>query len=150
MVTPPRPTRSDYLRWETVSTRWADIDVYGHMNNARYFEIIDTVVNNHLIEGTGVDIRGLPISCIQSGTVSGPDAHHELIKFLRLLLSEAKHLSNSVQVVGIQETIRCVESLDEKSCQQIFWSLCFCLFMVDVHNTHEGRCPSGMKCVNNQ
>lgn len=70
-----------------------------------------------------VDIRGLPISCIQSGTVSGPDAHHELIKFLRLLLSEAKHLANSVQVVAIQETIRCVESLDEKSCQQIFWSL---------------------------
>ena len=70
-----------------------------------------------------VDIRGLPISCIQSGTVSGPDAHHELIKFLRLLLSEAKHLANSVQIVAIQETIRCVESLDEKSCQQIFWSL---------------------------
>lgn len=70
-----------------------------------------------------VDIRGLPISSIQSGAVSGPDAHHELIKFLRLLLSEAKHLSNAVQVVAIQETIRCVESLDDKSCQQIFWSL---------------------------
>ena len=28
------------------------------MNNARYFEIIDTVVNNHLAAATGVDIRG--------------------------------------------------------------------------------------------
>ena len=57
---PPRPTRADYVRWERVTTRWADIDVYGHMNNARYFELIDTVVNNHLAEATAVDIRDLP------------------------------------------------------------------------------------------
>ncbi len=30
------------------------------MNNARYFEIIDTVVNNHLEQATGTDIRKLP------------------------------------------------------------------------------------------
>ena len=30
------------------------------MNNARYFEIIDTVVNNHLEQATGTDIRRLP------------------------------------------------------------------------------------------
>ena len=54
-----RPTREEFVHWERVTTRWADIDVYGHMNNARYFEIIDTVVNNHLAEATGVDIRGL-------------------------------------------------------------------------------------------
>ena len=54
-----RPTRSDYVYWEQVTTRWADIDVYGHMNNARYFEIIDTVVNNHLAHATGTDIRSL-------------------------------------------------------------------------------------------
>ena len=54
-----RPTRADYVHWERVTTRWADIDVYGHMNNARYFEIIDTVVNNHLATATGVDIRTL-------------------------------------------------------------------------------------------
>jgi acyl-CoA thioester hydrolase len=56
----PRPTRADYVRWERATTRWADIDVYGHMNNARYFELIDTVVNNHLVEATGTDIRDLP------------------------------------------------------------------------------------------
>lgn len=54
-----RPTRDQYVHWERVTTRWADIDVYGHMNNARYFEIIDTVVNNHLAAATGVDIRTL-------------------------------------------------------------------------------------------
>jgi len=55
-----RPTRDEYVHWERVTTRWADIDVYGHMNNARYFEIIDTVVNNHLADATGTDIRALP------------------------------------------------------------------------------------------
>jgi acyl-CoA thioester hydrolase len=59
-VPAPRPIRDQYVHWETVTTRWADIDVYGHMNNARYFEIIDTVVNNHLEQATGTDIRELP------------------------------------------------------------------------------------------
>lgn len=55
-----RPTRSDYVVWRQATTRWADDDVYGHMNNARYFELIDTAVNVHLAEATGVDIRELP------------------------------------------------------------------------------------------
>ncbi len=55
-----RPTRDQYVHWEQMTTRWADIDVYGHMNNARYFELIDTVVNNHLEQATGTDIRRLP------------------------------------------------------------------------------------------
>ena len=59
-MTDPRPTRADYVAWEQMTTRWADIDVYGHMNNARYFELIDTVVNNHLVAATGTDIRQLP------------------------------------------------------------------------------------------
>ena len=46
--------------WRQATTRWADDDVYGHMNNARYFELIDTAVNAHLAEATGVDIRSLP------------------------------------------------------------------------------------------
>lgn len=59
MVTGTRPTRAAFGAWRTATTRWADIDVYGHMNNARYFELIDTAVNAHLAEATGVDIRWL-------------------------------------------------------------------------------------------
>ena len=55
-----RPTRSDFAAWRRATTRWADDDVYGHMNNATYFELIDTAVNAHLLESTGVDIRALP------------------------------------------------------------------------------------------
>ncbi|WP_134767358.1 thioesterase family protein [Nocardioides sp. 1609] len=56
---PARPTRSDYVAWRTATTRWSDDDVYGHLNNARYFDLVDTAVNAHLAEATGVDIRGL-------------------------------------------------------------------------------------------
>jgi acyl-CoA thioester hydrolase len=55
-----RPTRADYVVWRQATTRWADDDVYGHMNNARYFELIDTAVNAHLADATGIDIRTLP------------------------------------------------------------------------------------------
>lgn len=55
-----RPTRADYVVWRQATTRWADDDVYGHMNNARYFELIDTAVNVHLAEAVGTDIRLLP------------------------------------------------------------------------------------------
>ncbi|HET6560564.1 MAG TPA: thioesterase family protein [Marmoricola sp.] len=55
-----RPVRGDYVAWRTATTRWADDDVYGHMNNATYFELIDTAVNAHLLEATGADIRALP------------------------------------------------------------------------------------------
>ena len=56
----PRPTRADYVAWRTATTRWADDDAYGHMNNAVYYELFDTAVNAHLFESTGVNVRALP------------------------------------------------------------------------------------------
>ena len=57
---PPRPTRRDYVAWRRMTTRWADDDIYGHMNNAVYYELFDTAVNAHLIEASGVNVRTLP------------------------------------------------------------------------------------------
>ncbi len=44
----------------TISTRWEDEDVYGHVNNVKYYSYFDTAVNGYLIRETGVDIRRLP------------------------------------------------------------------------------------------
>jgi acyl-CoA thioester hydrolase len=33
-----------------IPTRWADNDVYGHVNNATYYGYFDTAVNRHLID----------------------------------------------------------------------------------------------------
>lgn len=41
----------------------------------------------------------------------------------QVLFAEAKHLQHASQLVILQETIRCVEALDEKASQQLFWSL---------------------------
>jgi acyl-CoA thioester hydrolase len=75
-----RPTRKEYRVWRQATTRWADDDVYGHMNNARYFELIDTAVNVHLAEATGEDIRRLEavgvvaeVSCRYFREVGYPD-----------------------------------------------------------------------------
>jgi acyl-CoA thioester hydrolase len=49
----PQPTRGDFGHWSTATTRWADMDGFGHMNNARYFELIDTAIDTHLQEAIG-------------------------------------------------------------------------------------------------
>ncbi|HZJ06086.1 MAG TPA: thioesterase family protein [Nocardioidaceae bacterium] len=56
----PRPTREEYVVWRRATTRWADDDAYGHMNNATYYELFDTAVNAHLFEATGLNVRLLP------------------------------------------------------------------------------------------
>ena len=43
-----------------LATRWADDDVYGHVNNVVYYAFFDTAVNGWLISATGLDIRTLP------------------------------------------------------------------------------------------
>ena len=40
-----------------VQTRWADNDVYGHVNNVVYYSYFDTAVNRYLIEQGVLDIH---------------------------------------------------------------------------------------------
>ena len=42
--------RSDYSYFQPITTRWADNDVYGHINNVVYYSYFDTVANQYLIE----------------------------------------------------------------------------------------------------
>ncbi|MEM7694596.1 MAG: thioesterase family protein [Pseudomonadota bacterium] len=55
MSRPPPPTRDAFSRAYTLQTRWADNDIYGHVNNAAYYGLIDTAVNTYLIEEAGLD-----------------------------------------------------------------------------------------------
>ena len=47
--------RSEFKAWRKVTTRWADNDVYGHVNNATYYSYFDTLVNRMLIERNLLD-----------------------------------------------------------------------------------------------
>ena len=49
--------REAFALFEPVSTRWADNDVYGHVNNVAYYAFFDTAVNRVLIRDCGLDIH---------------------------------------------------------------------------------------------
>ncbi|MFG1364812.1 acyl-CoA thioesterase [Xanthobacter versatilis] len=44
-----------------ITTRWADVDVYGHVNNVVYYSYFDTVVNEQLVSAGLLDPQTSPI-----------------------------------------------------------------------------------------
>ncbi|CAE6885379.1 putative 4-hydroxybenzoyl-CoA thioesterase [Pseudomonas marincola] len=50
--------RDDYKRFQAITTRWHDNDIYGHVNNVTYYSYFDSAVNSYLIEEGGLDIHG--------------------------------------------------------------------------------------------
>ena len=56
MNKPAIPQRDDYHVFYPVTTRWADNDIYGHVNNVTYYAYFDTAANRYLIEQGGLDI----------------------------------------------------------------------------------------------
>jgi len=57
-VRPEPDPRSAYPVFRTITTRWMDNDVYGHVNNVVYYSWFDTAVNAHLMERGVLDIHG--------------------------------------------------------------------------------------------
>jgi len=54
----PQPlTRADYAHFSTITTRWMDNDIYGHVNNVTYYSYFDTAVNRYLIDAGVLDIH---------------------------------------------------------------------------------------------
>ena len=49
--------RGGYVYFSRIATRWIDNDVYGHVNNAVYYQFFDTVANAYLMEHAGLDIE---------------------------------------------------------------------------------------------
>src|SRR3954466_15915371 len=57
MNRPAPATRSAYPHFLTITTRWMDNDVYGHVNNVVYYSYCDTVVNEYLIRAGVLDFE---------------------------------------------------------------------------------------------
>jgi len=58
MAIPPAPeglTSDDFPVLWPVGTRWADNDMFGHLNNAVYYELFDTAINAWINTSTGLD-----------------------------------------------------------------------------------------------
>lgn len=83
MSRPPRPVRADYRAFTTISTRWSDNDIYGHVNNSVYYFWFDTAVNEYLIKAGALDIHageviGLVVEtgCAYFAPTAFPDTIH--------------------------------------------------------------------------
>jgi acyl-CoA thioester hydrolase len=50
--------RQAYPHFQTITTRWKDNDLYGHVNNVEYYSYFDSVINSYLIRQGGLDIHG--------------------------------------------------------------------------------------------
>ncbi len=51
-----RPTLAAYPYVTSITTRWNDNDIYGHINNVVYYSYFDTAANAFLIHEGGLDI----------------------------------------------------------------------------------------------
>ena len=58
---PKTQLRTDYQFFFPIQTRWADNDLYGHVNNVIYYSYFDTAANALLIQKAAFDIHHSPI-----------------------------------------------------------------------------------------
>jgi acyl-CoA thioester hydrolase len=64
-VAPDPVLRDSYHAWSSITLRWGDNDVYGHVNNAVHYRWFDDAVNRWLIEAGLLDIvAGDPIGLV--------------------------------------------------------------------------------------
>lgn len=83
--------RAAYKVFRTLTTRWADNDIYGHMNNVVHYSLFDTAVNGLLIEKGVLDIHGggrifvvVETGCRYFAEMAFPDVVHAGIRIARL------------------------------------------------------------------
>ena len=55
-----RLTGVDFPILVPATTRWADNDMFGHLNNAVYYQLFDTAINGWLINTTGINVLSAP------------------------------------------------------------------------------------------
>ena len=53
--------RADFPELARVTTRWSDNDMFGHLNNAVYYELFDSALNAWVIRETGIDESTAPV-----------------------------------------------------------------------------------------
>jgi acyl-CoA thioester hydrolase len=81
MAREERLSRTAFRRFESVTTRWHDNDVFGHVNNVVYYAFFDTAVNSFLVRRGLLDVKasdvvGLVVEtrCTYFESVAFPDA----------------------------------------------------------------------------
>jgi acyl-CoA thioester hydrolase len=94
---PHRSVRGDFRRFFPIQTRWSDNDMYGHANNALYYQWFDLAVNKLMIEEGDLDPLHGPVMdfVVESGcryheAVGFPDALEVGVRIGRLGTSSVR------------------------------------------------------------
>jgi acyl-CoA thioester hydrolase len=65
VIRKPPASRAEFRTWRPMTTRWADNDAYGHVNNTVSYEWFDSAVNAWMVEQDMLDIaHGDPIALV--------------------------------------------------------------------------------------
>lgn len=90
--------RSDYPRFQTITTRWMDNDIYGHVNNVVHYSFFDTAVNRWLIEQGALDIHGgeviglvVETRCSYFESIAFPQTVHAGLRVVHLGRSSVRY-----------------------------------------------------------
>ena len=86
--------RATYKAYHMVSTRWADNDQYGHINNAKFYEFVDSAVNAHLLIANALNESiGLVVDsgCRYTSSLKFPDVIEVGIKVDRIGTSSVSY-----------------------------------------------------------
>jgi acyl-CoA thioester hydrolase len=94
----PAGNRAEYAAFSTITTRWLDNDVYGHMNNAMHYQLFDTAVNGHLIAQGVLDLKTsdtvfllVETACRYHGEMAFPDVITAGIRVAHLGTSSVRY-----------------------------------------------------------
>ena len=92
------PTRSDFVAFEAIHSRWMDNDAYGHINNVVYYSFFDTAVNRYLIERNVLNVLKseaigfvIETQCKYFSPITYPDLIHVGLKVIHLGNSSVKY-----------------------------------------------------------
>ena len=98
MERPSPELRDAYPHFLAIPTRWADNDVYGHVNNTVYYSYFDTVVNQYLIGAQALDpvageVIGLVVEthCSYFSELAFPDLVHAGLRVAQIGRSSVRY-----------------------------------------------------------
>lgn len=90
--------RKDFGWFSSLTTRWADNDIYGHVNNVMYYSYFDSTANRYLIEHGGLDIHDGPViglvvdsGCSYFAPVAFPDQLEGALRVAHLGRSSVRY-----------------------------------------------------------
>lgn len=94
----PPARRSGFRFFHAISTRWADNDVFGHVNNATYYSYFDTAVCTYLVARKALEPVTSPVvgvvidtGCRFHAPIAFPDRVHVGVRVEKLGSSSVRY-----------------------------------------------------------